>query len=347
MTLRYVKRGDVILPDDHNAIRQALIDLCDTVKANSPGAPDVQAKCDEVKAKVQPIRTVAEGDYVLASDHNAKREILLNDIPALWELVSQYQAEFVDKRDELISKASLILERKYGHFVLAEDHNNVISALELAKTQAEQVNIPVSVIWLSDLDALRVYELSPVDWAVIRSAPSPYTHPWGIGGKRTIIWHCDEDAMSVYELSVKDFSVIRQASSPYFWPYDIGGDEEVIWHCDNYVDIIYELSITDFSVVKSAGAPSPYTMGVGGSKQVVWHSESYNDRIYELSTVDFSVIRYGSSPEINPGGIGGRSERIWHCNGYAKMLYELSVEDFSVLRQNPSPDAFPHGIGGA
>jgi len=37
----------------------------------------------------------------------------------------------------------LIPERKYGHFVLAEDHNNVISALELAKTQAEQVALPL------------------------------------------------------------------------------------------------------------------------------------------------------------------------------------------------------------
>jgi len=142
MTLRYVKRGDVILPDDHNAVRQAFIDLCDTVKAKSPGAPDVQAKCDEIKAKASAMRTVTKDDYVLASDHNTKRGILLVDIPTLWGMISEYQAEFVDKRQELIDKASLIPERKYGDYVLAEDHNSVVSALELARTQAEQVKPP-------------------------------------------------------------------------------------------------------------------------------------------------------------------------------------------------------------
>jgi len=147
MTLRYVKRGDVILPDDHNAVRQAFIDLCDTVKAKSPGAPDVQAKCDEIKAKVETqARIVSEEDFVLASDHNIKREVLRIDIPALWELVSAYQAEFADKRSELIDKASLVSERKYGDFVLSEDHNSVISALELAQSQAEQVYIPPVII---------------------------------------------------------------------------------------------------------------------------------------------------------------------------------------------------------
>jgi len=141
MALRYVKRGDVILPDDHNAVRQAFIDLCDTVKEKAPGAPDVQAKCDEIKTKVEMIRAVTVEDFVLASDHNDKREILLIDIPNLWDLVSQYQPEFADYRRELIDKASLILERKYGDYVLAEDHNSVMRALELAQTHAENCGL--------------------------------------------------------------------------------------------------------------------------------------------------------------------------------------------------------------
>jgi len=41
----------------------------------------------------------------------------------------------------------LVSERKYGDFVLSEDHNSVISALELAQSQAEQVHIPLVFWW--------------------------------------------------------------------------------------------------------------------------------------------------------------------------------------------------------
>jgi len=141
MVLRYVKRGDIILPEDHNAVRQALIDLFDTVKAKAEGAPEVQAECDKIKWKAMMLRTVEKDDYVFAFEHNTKRDLLLNDIPALWDLISQYLPEFGIKRAKLVEKASLIEERKYGDLVFAKDHNNIVSALELARSQAEQVRI--------------------------------------------------------------------------------------------------------------------------------------------------------------------------------------------------------------
>ena len=54
---------------------------------------------------------------------------------------------------------------------------------------------------------------------VVRSASSPSTGPYGIGGGSTVIWHCDSDTDKVYELSTTDFSVMRSASSPSTGPY--------------------------------------------------------------------------------------------------------------------------------
>jgi len=82
----------------------------------------------------------------------------------------------------------------------------------------------VGVIWHSDLNVDRVYELSIVDFSVIRSAASPYTYPYGIGGDVNVIWHCDDYAEVVYELSTVDFSVIRSAASPDIVPGGIGGE---------------------------------------------------------------------------------------------------------------------------
>jgi len=41
----------------------------------------------------------------------------------------------------------------------------------------------IGVIWHCDSNADLIYELSTVDFSVIRSASSPYTSPSGIGGK--------------------------------------------------------------------------------------------------------------------------------------------------------------------
>ena len=123
---------------------------------------------------------------------------------------------------------------------------------------------------------------------VVRSAASPSTVPWGIGGKSSVIWHCDSGALDrIYELSIVDFSVVRFAASPSFKPYGIGGDGAAIWHCD-------------------PGDPDP-------------------SRVFELSTVDFSVVRSADSPSSNPYGIGGNDTTIWHCDVWTDLIYELAL----------------------
>jgi len=348
MTLRYVKRGDVILPDDHNAVRQAFIDLCDTVKEKSPGAPDVQARCNEIKAKVETqMRVVSIENFVLASDHNFKREVLRIDIPALWELVSAYQAEFVDKRSELIDKASLIPERKYGDYVPAEDHNSVIRALELARTQAEQVWIPVfgKVIWHCDWWADRFYELSVEHLSVLRSAASPYTTPHAVGGSEDVIWSSDTDIDRVYELSTVDLSAIRSAPSPGAAPTGIGGTPDLIWHGDIGTGLAYELSTIDFSILRSAVSAGLWS--AGGDPDVFWSSDALYRFLFELSPIDFSIVRQVTSPWEAPHGMGGNPQGIWHCDEWpTPKVAELSPVDFSVIRYAPAPYDRPSGIGG-
>lgn len=75
----------------------------------------------------------------------------------------------------------------------------------------------------------------------LRSATSPSSSPYGIGGDANTIWHCDASADLIYELSTTDFSVVRSAASPSSSSSGIGGDANTIWHCDYNADLIYEL----------------------------------------------------------------------------------------------------------
>jgi len=202
---------------------------------------------------------------------------------------------------------------------------------------------PYEVIWHCDYDAHKVYELSTSDLSVVRSASSPDSLPWGIGGDTDTIWLCDSDADKVYELSTTDLSVIRSASSPSTSPSGIGGDANVIWHCDNNFDRVYELSTTDFSVVRSASSPTSSPMGIGGDVDVIWHCELVT--VYELSTTDFSVVR-SASPTSVPRGIGGDTDTIWYSDAGADKVYELSTVDFGIMRSTSSPSTNPVGIGG-
>jgi len=204
----------------------------------------------------------------------------------------------------------------------------------------------LNIIWHCDAIADRVYELSPQDFSVVRSAPSPNGAPTGIGGDYDIIWHCDYYAKRVYELSTVDFSVVRSAPSPNDSPYGIGGKEDVIWYCDNSTDRVYELSTVDFSVVRSAPSPYTYPSEIGGDLNVIWHCDASADRVYELSPQDFSVVRSAPSPNGFPAGIGGNSNVIWHNDPNTDKIYELSTVDFSVIRYASSPSGGPHGIGG-
>jgi len=258
----------------------------------------------------------------------------------------------VDKRSELIDKASLIPERQYGDFVLSEDHNNVISALELAQSQAEQVDIPLpfEVIWHCDLVADRIYELSVTDFSVIRQSPSPNIVPTGIGGDTERIWHADDNAYRLYELSTVDFSVIRSRTSPFVDTGGIGGNAEKVWYTDPS-DTIYELSPSDLSTIREAPSPQIGASGIGGAIDIIWFSASVvvdGLNIYELSTEDFSVIRSAPAPGVAGYKVesGGDSNTIWHCAYAVNRIYELSVEDFSIIRESPSPSTGPSGIGG-
>ncbi|KKL56247.1 hypothetical protein LCGC14_2247280 [marine sediment metagenome] len=95
-----------------------------------------------------------------------------------------------------------------------------------------------STIWHDDFVTGLVYELSIIDFSVIRSgSPGHYTH--GVGGKAKVIWNCDLANDLIYELSVIDFSSIRSASSPDRQPTDIGGDRRTIWH--QGLSLFYEL----------------------------------------------------------------------------------------------------------
>jgi len=203
--------------------------------------------------------------------------------------------------------------------------------------------VPVHAIWHCDYYTYLVYELSYVDLSVIRSAPSPYTGPSGIGGSLDVIWHCDNTADEVYELSVTDFSIIRSASSPGSFPNGIGGDPTVIWHLDVIADKIYELSVTDFSVIRSTTVTIGIDSGIGGSPDVIWCG--LYDTIEERSPADLSVIRTGPSTG-DCHGIGGSTEVLYECDATADANYELSVVDFSILKQAPSPGTDPWGIGG-
>jgi len=203
---------------------------------------------------------------------------------------------------------------------------------------------PYIVIWHCDYGADEIYELSVEDFSVIRSAPSPYTEPRGVGGDTETIWHLDEDADMVYELSITDFSVIRSASSPSTFPSGIGGKTNVIWHCDADVDLIYELSVMDFSIIRSASTPKTSPEGVGGNAGTIWHCDFWY-YVYELSTVDFSTLRYRVIVTWL-GGIGGDFNTIWLSDYDALAVHELSVEDLSTVRSAPTPGTYPMGIGG-
>ncbi len=180
---------------------------------------------------------------------------------------------------------------------------------------------------------------------VIRSASSPSTQPFGIGGNGAVIWHCDGASDLIYELSTTDFSVVRSAAGQSNRPVGIGGDADTIWHSDNIADRIYELSTTDFSAVRSAVSPNFSPIGIGGTASVIWHSDSLLNRIYELSTTDFSVVRSASSPAGTPSDVGGDSSTIWNSDTSVNRIYELSTTDFSVIRLAAGPSASPE-IGG-
>ena len=180
---------------------------------------------------------------------------------------------------------------------------------------------------------------------VIRSAPSPSTRPYGIGGNANTIWHCDADTNRVYELSTADFSVIRSAAGPSGKSYGIGGDTDTIWHCDEMANKVYELSTIDFSVIRSADSTPVYPMGIGGKADTIWHCNFWTLKIYELSTVGLGVIRSAPSPSTEPYGIGGNANTIWHCDS-TDYIYELSTADFSVIRSAGSPSILAFGIGG-
>ena len=183
---------------------------------------------------------------------------------------------------------------------------------------------------------------------VIRSAASPSSLPFGIGGDANTIWHGDTVVDRVYELSTVDFSVIRSAAAPTN-AGGIGGDANTIWHCYSVgpSDALHELSTVDFSVIRSAAPPYSYPEGIGGDANTIWHSDIYSDKIYELDTADFSVIRSAASPRSYPYGVGGDANYIWHCNYNPNTIYELSTVDFSVIRSAASPTGgSAYGIGG-
>lgn len=72
ITLYYVGKGDFILPEDHNSIKEALKKVVEYINTFHGGF----TTHPEVPSEVDSIREVVRGDYVLASDWNYIYDIL-------------------------------------------------------------------------------------------------------------------------------------------------------------------------------------------------------------------------------------------------------------------------------
>jgi len=223
----------------------------------------------------------------------------------------------------------------------------------LAEEQASVDSISVStepvvqhVVWHVDDGNDTIYELSPNDFSVVRSTPSPYAYPQGIGGNKDVIWFASGLAY-LCEISPQDLSLTRSnhLSSSYIGMSGAGGDDNTFWASNWNNGNVYEVSTQDLSILRSKSLTS-YLGGAGGDYSTVWTVKGQrSSTIYELSPDDFSIIRNASAPTSTPRGIGGSPEIIWYSDNSGR-LYQLSPSDFSIVKSGGAPGSDTQGIGG-
>jgi len=201
------------------------------------------------------------------------------------------------------------------------------------------------VVWHCDPDVDKVYELSPADLSVIRSAGSPDPTPLGIGGSFNVIWFWGHTNFKLYELSTADFSVIRSGAAGYGTPRGVGGSPTVIWMSDDYNKRLLEISEVDFSIARIGDIGGTQLKGWGGKDDLilVWRVSGGVGRLEKRNPADFSAI--AAKEYATQYGAGGDTEIVWAAGAYQKV-YKIATADLSLILETTSPGSNPYGMGG-
>ena len=156
-----------------------------------------------------------------------------------------------------------------------------------------------------DAISIRLYELHPDNFSVLREAAPPGSLPTGIGGTRTRLFHCDFNFDMLYELNPDTLAVIRQTASPGTSPVGIGGTSTRLFHGDRATLRLYELNPDTFAVIRQGIPPGTYPFGTGGIDSRLYHAdESGFHLIYELHPDTFAILQEAGGG-FNPAGMGG------------------------------------------
>ena len=191
-----------------------------------------------------------------------------------------------------------------------------------------------TVIWVVDLFNDLIHEASLSDFSSVRSAASPDTGPFGIGGEEDVIWHCDTAASDpVFELDPTDFSVVQCASGPINKYTGIGGDSSVIWASSPLDNLLNKLDPSDLSIDTVYGsAPSGGIEGVGGNATVMWACDNGVESpggLQERDVTGGSIVRTRAATDPpfydDMFGIGGDNDVIWGYDDFNLEVQELDT----------------------
>jgi len=220
---------------------------------------------------------------------------------------------------------------------------NIINVIPSPAASVGDIAFDGEYLWVEGYNEYELYQISPIDGAVIRSIPTTVQRPHGLTFDGTDLWLSDGDNKIIQRIDTANGTVLQSFPAPGIsntsYPGGLAWDGQDLWHNDmmatniNPNDSTFKIN-TSGQRLEAYHAHGTYAQGLTWDGQYLWSSDNGSDEIYKIDVSTFTVIDTIDAPGGDfPNGLAFDGQYLWVANNSSDSIYQI---DFGII---------PSGIG--
>ena len=210
------------------------------------------------------------------------------------------------------------------------DTGDIVHTVPAPASRCQGLTYDGSSLWVSDYQTDLIYEVSPVDGAILSSFSAPDTYIEGLAWDGTYLWAADNGGSSgpsdmVYKVDPSNGSVVHSFQAPNDWTHGITWDGQYLWMDDFDNKTLDKVDPATGQILMQLNAPGDYSIGITWDGEYLWCNDISADSLYRVDPANGNVMAQVVSPHNNPRDMAWDGQYVWVLSWQAATIYQVDV----------------------